>query len=747
MFRRVLKATNNRWASQCALVVCTIVLVCVPVVALLGSSDAVAASSDDVAISVELGAANALVRGPIDPIVVTLNSRVLVRGVLRISDPIAPGVASEVPLEIPPRSPIRVVVPMAALNDPGVSVSFIEEGSKKVLASTNVFSPATPGEYVGVLPGARSDPFLRSADVGGVVALKIVAVDADDLERFPVLLTSLTIVAMREREFRAFTPGMQNAIVRWAHDGGEVLIDDEPGPSPESLIGRPVETSSQSAHNLVVGDGGFRFTGGLIRAGKWNEVAGFTVNGSYTDLSRVGGFQPFDNLGNQRRAVPRMGKLLVALGAYILAIGPVLFLVLRKRRKLVAVWTIVPIIATLTSVVVVGYGLSQRKSEPDVGMSVVDIHEGGAIVSATALLSSVSGSTRRFELKPGWHVADSGASNFSTGGSVTERVGTVDRVEVRIPAGGLQYVTASGPLLAPLSVDARATNDDNGAGIKVTVTNPNTTPLKDIRVFSGTGSQTLGELGPGQQGTVIVGVDAAANRGFGRHRPQSVQDLNDNQPDWSHYAIWNGLEKPPIPWGTVEVVGWVSAQESPLTNNVAGWQAVTRRLAVSPRVGGERATTEIRRLIVRNDSEFLARFDIDFDTDSLVYNGGPAQVWNGSSWGPISDGPLKLPNQTGTVLLRSTELSWAPTLRTSGGGVHTNDVSRPPDMQISDSEIGFVQPPVITVGPPPALPQTVPPATVPNLPPPPPPLPRTPPTPTPTTTFAPDGPTPTSPAL
>ncbi len=650
-------------------------------------------SNDEVVIQAKAGVADGLLVGLVDPIVVTLQSRRLIQGTLRVSLGFNGGSTVELPVEVPANTPVRVVMPVNGIVSVGqVRVNF--EKGKKLLATTSVESPVLEGEAIAVLPGAQSKPFLRTADLGGMVQLHIVKAVADDFERFPNLLDSVSTLALRAEEFNSFSTRLQNDVLRWVRAGGEVLVDDKPGTPVNGLDALRPSDDSGNVANVTVGNGAFRFTSGEVRLGKWVTIAGFTRRGAYEAErgSNSDGLQ--GQLAFQSgQKVAKIGSLIIGLFGYIAFVGPFLFFLLRRTKRLVAVWTVIPLIASLTAAGVVGFGLSKRKTGTDAAVSVVDVGVGGARSVSTVLLRSVDGSTKRTPLKPEWHLT---SSNFNGGGELgqnIERAGSNGEITSNIPAGGVILTSARGPLERSLDLTISAQIKKNL--MFVSVKNPTQVVLRDVVVRSVTSEKEIGVLQPGATKTVSIEQAASAVDGLSLHE-RSVQppvddngNINDNlskDPDWTFFQGWNSIEGSPIPWGSVEVTGWAQDQPSPFVASARGWLAVNRRASLTPAKSGQRDAAEIRRIVRNIAGGVLARFDVNVAAREVIYEGEPAERWDGSTWVPIAPGPIAVP-PSGMLLLRAVQQSWHPTMRTADGAKQTKakgsvNLVPPPNLQI-----------------------------------------------------------------
>jgi hypothetical protein len=663
---------------------------------------------NSVTIDAQVGLNDGYLFGLIDPLVVTLRSRVLIRGTVRVKSGFNAVTVAEVPVEIPSNTELRLVVPVSGGVSTGdMSVSF--DVGRTPFATTAVAAQGVSGESVVVLTGAQPKIFERTADIGGSVTLKITKGTADDLERSPILLESVSVLALRADELNAFSPRLRNALLRWVRSGGEVLIDDKPGTPVAILEGiRAVDDKGLSA-NVVLGDGDFRFTSGMVRQGKWQSFAAFTDRGQYNDQQTFGNGSLGGNLGvlNGQKLV-QLNSLMLGLVGYVALIGPILFFMLKRSRKLVASWIIIPLVAMTTAGGVVAYGLSKRKAGTEAAVSIVDVGAGGGRALSTVLLRSIDGTTKHTKLQPEWHLSlsslDNGGDFF---GQSSERQGGAPEISSSIQAGGAVLTTARGPLEKSLNVIVRAQIKNNA--IEVVVKNPNSTKLEQVEVYTVSGKQEVGDLAGGESKTITIGQNPDASTALGQHGNTHIEFNNDEfsgsektqqNPDWTFLRGWNGIERGPVQWGTVEVTGWARDQASPFISSARGWHAVTRRVQLTPAAPNQRGTGEIRRIVRNLNGGLLVRFDVDTATDTVIYDGEIAQLWNGSDWVIVNAGPLKVP-PSGMILMRALQRTWSPMLRTPKGktdsvvSINDGGLENPDSFSLDLPEI-FDQPEIVT---------------------------------------------------
>lgn len=210
-------------------------------------------------------------------------------------------------------------------------------------------------------------------------------------------------------------------------------------------------------------------------------------------------------------ALPPVGGLVALLGAYILLIGPVNYLVLRRLDRRELAWVTMPILIAVFSVGAYGFGSLLRGSELIINeVAIVRGAPGTTDGTAQVYLGVFSPSRATYQLRvPGGALLSSPISGDFFGGDGTAATLDVlqgDPARVRdlgVGFGSLRTVRAESAVAVPL-VEAEIRLEDGR--LKGTVRNASSTTLLKPAVVLGGTVATLSDLAPGASAAVDVAL-------------------------------------------------------------------------------------------------------------------------------------------------------------------------------------------------------------------------------------------------
>lgn len=217
-------------------------------------------------------------------------------------------------------------------------------------------------------------------------------------------------------------------------------------------------------------------------------------------------------------ALPPIGGLLGLLGAYILLIGPVNYLVLRRLDRREWAWVTMPALIAVFAVGAYGFGAALRGSEVIVNeVAIVRGAPGTTDATAQVYLGVFSPSRGSYQLRvPGGALISSPISGDFFGGDGTAAALDVlqgDPARVRdlaVGFGSLRAMRAETAVEAPLvEIDLRLQD----GRLRGTVRNASTQALEKPAIVLGGTTQLLADLAPGAEATVDVALDPSI---FGR---------------------------------------------------------------------------------------------------------------------------------------------------------------------------------------------------------------------------------------
>ena len=367
-------------------------------------------------------------------------------------------------------------------------------------------SALTPGQLSSLRGWIASGG--RLVIVGGTAGADSLAAFPDDL--LPYRPTSILDIDPKAiQPILGGIPTGATTLTAFAGDGG---------------LGRPLAQSGDRviAADLKVGNGsvtllGFDPTTSWIAQGEnwdtplWRRLlpqrSGGTV--SLSDDSQI-----VSAVGNlPSLALPPLGGLLVLLFGYIVLVGPVNYLVLRRLDRREWAWATVP---ALIAVFTVGsFGIGSLLRGTDIVVHEVAIVRGGPateVATVQSYLGIFSPSRATFQLRiPGDTLvsAPMNGDTFGTGIVSTLDILQGDPSRVRdldVGVGSLRIIRAEASATGP-KVEASLSMVDGKLVGKVT--NQSTEPLVKAAIVVGSSAKTLGDIAPGA--SVDVSMIAGSN--------------------------------------------------------------------------------------------------------------------------------------------------------------------------------------------------------------------------------------------
>jgi hypothetical protein len=626
-------------------------------------------------IEVEVGYAGLFVPGRPVPVRVTVDGDGLARGELVVeevdADESSPVV---VPLEVAGGSAKQVVVVLPAPIDDarfGVTAAFAgASGRGEATADESV-------ELVGLLPG--SGAVAGGAEVPAPVPLPMDLGTArfarldEALLAAPGALGPLGLVAAGPDGLTGLDETARTSLLRWLDTGGQLVVDGAPGDVVEGL---PEEWQPVAAR-VPAGQGTVRAVDGAIGRGDWGSV----VEATGTSVAATGSldrmmFSSEDVAHSLARdsglKLPGVGWLAGFLGAYVLLVGPVAYLLVRRRRRPLVSWGAVAATALVFTAGAVVGGRSIRADTQAAHTSYVATGPAGGHAFGYLGVVSPSGTDPTVALPADWAVggylppwSDPGFDDGSGTPRRVEQRGDRLDASLGLQAGGYGMLSAWGPVEARgLEVTAVATADGDVTG---TVRNTGDIPLDHVLVLVGLGSWGGGTLAPGEEVDWEIDAGDDGNDDWG-----PPEDAWDEFTGWDtgfvapdapvDYALWSDRqfhELDPYGPGRVVAAGWTSDWRPPAdlsAQRPTGRTVFTTRAPVTPAAADQAPAATVRRTQLRRDVDFdmdadfgpsgtiVARFDLPPGTDPatplelvLADMVQQVEVWDGTRWARLPD--------------------------------------------------------------------------------------------------------------
>ncbi len=409
---------------------------------------------------------------------ITILSPVPITGTLDVKQGFDDSVVATARVELPTGGEATIWIPLAVdLRNSGFTNDIVlkADGRKDLRTSVGVTIGSLP---VAVLPsalGSRQRPN-ASSTVTGASTAEFASLTIDDLEQRPWILTGFSVLATTGRELSSASAAAQRSVMRWVNSGGELLIDDD---SDVVALGKSPQPSSKTGASI--GDGFIRRTAGGMRAGRWEELL-------YPQAQSISNFsnENYGWLTSAAIRLPPVGAMLAGMLGYIVLAGPVLHIVARKRKRSMSIWTLGPLFAIATTVVVLVGGLALRKQATDQHGLLSEFGANGKVV----VLKADTRSGKHTEtLKPGWNAfpVESGNRTMLT------RVERPLKLDINVPPGGVELVQAAGPSsIGQSPIVATATAD--GGDIVLDYRNTSTRALTSVTVWVWSGPLSNGGI-------------------------------------------------------------------------------------------------------------------------------------------------------------------------------------------------------------------------------------------------------------
>jgi hypothetical protein len=586
-------------------------MACLVIVLAVGFGPRVPSAGAATRLDVSAGYAGFHVPGRALPVAVTVNAERLVSGELAVVVAGRKEPVTTLPVEVAGGSVKRflLVVPGGIVDDGGKIDVQLRQGGQTLGVGRAEVRAADDAELVGLGPGllvdGRSAPGPAPLAVEAGVA-RFAALEPSFLTQAPTALEGLSAVGLAAGELAALAPSARAGLLRWVAGGGHLLLDEAAGAIVEAL---PAEWRPGPGGRAVAGRGDVRLVGGALAAGHWRGLVEPTDRGGRFQAQMFSPDSVANSLaGDAGLRLPGLGWLLGFVGIYILAVGPLTAIVLRRRRRPELAWVVVPALAVVFTGFAFGTGNHLR---PGSGLAHATLLEtDGPTPEATSWVgvSRRTAGTTTVELPAAWAVEPTDAidgSGLHLPTTIPGRDGPSARLP--LPGGGFGVLKASGPvsLAGRLEVTASSAGDGAAAG---TVRNGLPFAVDEVVVLIGSARGRVGRLEPGQQGPWTIDTAAAGNVSFDPSGFDIWQRFSGPRPDDTvNLALWQsgqsdlGLtEASP---GTAVAVGWTRGWQPTFTvdrreRSVPGRTAVVGRSRVT--ITGDRLTDlALRREIVR----------------------------------------------------------------------------------------------------------------------------------------------------
>ena len=261
---------------------------------------------------------------------------------------------------------------------------------------------------------------------------------------------------------------------------------------------------------------------------------------------------------------------------YVVAIGPINFIVLRRIKRRELAWLTIPGLVLVFSLIAYFYGSFYRGGRPILNrMAVVQAWDGSDKTNVHALVGLYSPGRSKYTLE-----ADNGfmLSPFTNDGNwqISQEGAKTVMSDVPVEIGGMKVVSVEGsyPTL-PLKQDLVISLSDQDPTLKGTVTNAGTIPLRDAIIVTSGGWKRLGNfpsgsshdvelsLTPNEAGPEFYSLTSEDILDLGYPAPQENED-STRRAAWLQALLNQSYYMNDGNWGTY-LIGWLDNPVIPVS--------------------------------------------------------------------------------------------------------------------------------------------------------------------------------------
>ncbi|MCB0991177.1 MAG: hypothetical protein KDB16_09380, partial [Acidimicrobiales bacterium] len=555
----------KRWAGLAAALVVASALL------LTGTAGARQAQAQ-AAISLDLPRNSPLIAGQLTAVEVSVTSQRAVRGVVSVSTSsfeFGGSTVYQVPVELaagtPVEFPLAVVAGFGGLE---LQAELVVGGESVAQAELRRFGDEAPGVLAAVLGVDAPGAVEMRAGTGSATTYQV---SSERLETVGLLGTSYLITS--PGALRSLTQPALLAVITWTADGGQLLVVGAEGSAddllPEAWAQGPAGLGEVNYVDDSWAQSGLSLPARTIAGGAGQidpqMLMGEVPVSSIDDLASDAGF-----------SLPSLRSLLVLLGVYVLAAGPITYLVLKRMGSTHLAWRVLPLLAVVCTGMALVVGAGLRSDRGSSYASVVEVWPTGSKATTTILVSSTRSDIRTVEAPQAWHYTGSGQivgwGPTSEGAVSVEPGRTGVAVSSNLTAGGAASMQLTGP--AP-QFDGALTIDQivlDGATVVARVTNNSGVQLTEVVALLGTEAVEIGELADGESRSFTIEHSARLRQRLDELAAWGVNQFGGRPSRSSPIAAgvwsqWRGIEGlNAFPDGYVGVVGWSRDLEPPTSD-------------------------------------------------------------------------------------------------------------------------------------------------------------------------------------
>ena len=510
------------------------------------------------------------------------------------------------PISLPTQSNKRVtlLVNLArAVSTPQVELRNDQDQLIATVA-TNTMSPTTPDTllYGVVSPEPGRFSVLESA-AGGRSRAAVAFLEMADLPETAVGWSALDILVLNDVDTGQLTAGQLGALEAWVSSGGQLVVTGGPGwqkttaalaemlpvtvtgsesvddlPALRQQAGVPfrdpgpyvVATGSLSRGELLWHQEGLPLLARQSRGRGavyflaldpklaplvdwdgsevvWAEVAdrvpaplpwGMNLQNSYAAGTAVSSLPSL--------ALPSTVQFILFLLVYVVAVGPVNYVALRRLKRLELAWITIPVLIVLFSAITYVTGFQLRGNQTIINqMSVVHSRVGSEQARVQSLIGLYSPRRSTYDLiLPGDAAARPFEQSFGAIGgsgnieSITRDTALTIR-EIRVDVADVEtFIAESYRPALPITGEASLSLNSSDVQLNATIVNNSDTTLENATLLLGAAGIALGNIGPGESKSIteVVGRAPTETGTFGP-APAPVPGPATGSPLTSHAEV------------------------------------------------------------------------------------------------------------------------------------------------------------------------------------------------------------------
>lgn len=451
------------------------------------------------------------------------------------------GVSLFTPIEVPAGSTKDYVFDVPAVGSNGRAVvRLYPEGSDEYLVQSvvQVLQPdAEP--LVGVAGAAAVEPDLlvaRSVPFGRSVT--VLNLSPEELGED---LAPLSYLVIGDGALSGVGPEVLESVGAWVRGGGR-LVGAAEDLRPVAAEAGPAVVLDDGVTVAALGSGELVVVDSITGVNDWSGI----VRDVPRETLGTGGFDEgieFEMIeaasAGGDAVTPGIPWLLAALVGYVLLVGPVNFLILRRLNRRELAWITVPAISLMMMGVLWVAGRAQVADRIVTHASIVVQDDGDSRASSSMIVMAGGEGEHVIDVPEDWRIAPLDLSMmFGNGRGTAAKVGPAPdggtRMGFELPSLGAAALSAMWhPPAIPLSLDAEL----DGATVVATVTNDSDLEFWAWGIGSGRSAKAKrGALAPGQTATVKLKPGKRFDRGGGAMAEAALRQVNRE---------WNG---PGDPW-------------------------------------------------------------------------------------------------------------------------------------------------------------------------------------------------------